>query len=213
MTPKVVLLLLGLFALPASLSAQIGRRRGAAQAGRRPGKTATTGSKPARSTTRSCTETDTRDDVRQAYQRCLRRYHIVHRHRDKVYRQALTRHAAVRLWTCTSKCSTPSPAPTSIGRRPARPRFSDKVWRNCAWPSMRPFSAEEYFPGIPRETVDAFKTKLDEWRRRKIASRSDARAQVMAVGRTAQQMGFGPRAPAPDGHRPGISQRRLQRAG
>src|SRR6516162_6209048 len=33
----------------------------------------------------------TRDEARRAYQRCLRRYHIVHRHQDKIYREALKR--------------------------------------------------------------------------------------------------------------------------
>jgi carboxyl-terminal processing protease len=134
-----------------------------------------------------------RDDIRQAYQRCLRRYHIVHRHQDKVYRQALARVGVVQaldmyeqvLDTVANAYFDPQKTGVTAlfrqGVEELRLALEESVFR------------EEYFPGIPRETVEAFKDKLEEWRGRRIASRSDARAQVMAVGRTAQQMGFGPR--------------------
>jgi carboxyl-terminal processing protease len=189
---KVLLLLLGLLALPAALSAQTAAveelRKHAAVLEQR------------HDWLEACRIYDeilrkdrTREDVRQAYQRCLRRYHIVHRHRDRVYRQALTRITPVQALDMyeqvldtvarayVDRKKTDVTALFRQGIEELRLALDEHVFR------------EEYFPGVPRETVDAFVLKLEEWRGRKIAGRSDARAQVMAIGRTAQQMGFGPR--------------------
>jgi len=191
-TTTILLLLLGLLALPASLSAQIvgveDLRKQAASLEQR------------HDWLEACRIYDeilrkdrTRDDVRQAYQRCLRRYHIVHRHRDKVYRQALTRVSAIQALDMYEQVlDTIARAYVDRRKTDATTLFRQGV-EELRLALDESVFREAYFPGIPRETVDAFKAKLDEWRGRKIASRSDARAQVMAVGRTAQQMGFGPR--------------------
>ncbi|HTU18546.1 MAG TPA: S41 family peptidase [Gemmataceae bacterium] len=136
-----------------------------------------------------------RDDgrIRQAYQRCLRRYHIVHRHQDQMYRtalehltpsQALDMYAHVldtiaRVYTDRVK-SSPA-ALFAQGLEELRLAFAEPVF------------TREYFPGVSQEKLDVFQKKLSAWRQRKIAHRSEARDQVGAVGRTAQQMGFGPR--------------------
>lgn len=135
----------------------------------------------------------TRDDARQAYQRCLRRYHIVHRHRDKVYRQALTRLTPVQALDMyeqvldtvarayVDRHKTGTAALFRQGLEELRFALDETVFR------------EAHLPDVPRKTVEAFRVRLKEWDDRKIADRADARAQAMAVGRTAQQMGFGSR--------------------
>jgi carboxyl-terminal processing protease len=131
--------------------------------------------------------------ARLAYRHCLRRYHIVHRHQDRVYREALGRvepGQALEMY----KQVLDTIGRTYVDRQKTGPaalfrhgvdelRFAFEEGSFC----------QEYFPGIPRKTIDAFLDKLKDWRDRKIDSRADACDQVKAVGRTAQQMGFGPR--------------------
>jgi carboxyl-terminal processing protease len=127
--------------------------------------------------------------LRQAYQRCLRRYHVVQRHQDKLYRAAL-------------ECLTPTQAlemyghvVDTIGRVYAdRQKSSPAVLfaqgleeLNLAF--EEPIFTREYFAGISREKLDAFRKKLSEWQKRKIANRAEARDQVAAIGRTGQQIG------------------------
>lgn len=136
-----------------------------------------------------------RDDARlcQAYQRCLRRYHIVHRHQDKMYLAALERlspaqaldmyghvlETIARVYTDRQK-SSPA-ALFAQGLEELRLAFEEPVFLH------------EYFPDVPREKLDAFRKKLSEWRQRKIANRAEARDQVGAVGRTVQQICSGAR--------------------
>lgn len=136
-----------------------------------------------------------RDDpfLRQAYQRCLRRYHIVQRHQDRMYRaalehltpaQALDMYAHVletiaRVYTDRLK-SSPA-ALFAEGLEELRLAFEEPIF------------TRQYFPGVSPEKLAAFQNKLSTWRQRKITNRFEARDQVGAVGRLAQQMGFGPR--------------------
>jgi carboxyl-terminal processing protease len=136
-----------------------------------------------------------RDDarIRQAYQRCLRRYHLAHRHQDKLYRlalehltpsQALDMYAHVletiaRVYTDRQKSS-----PGAL--------FAQGL-EELGFAFEEPSFLREYFPAVSHETLDAFQKKLTAWGKRKIATRTEARDQVGAIGRTAQQMGFGPR--------------------
>jgi carboxyl-terminal processing protease len=131
--------------------------------------------------------------IRQAYQRCLRRYHIVHRHQDKIYRQALEHlepaqaldmYAHVLETIARVYADRQKTNPAALFRHGLEElcfAFEEKVF------------ADKYFPEISRSTLDSFKTKLAEWRQRKIPNRDEARDQVRAIGRMAQQMGFGPR--------------------
>jgi len=136
-----------------------------------------------------------RDDgrIRQAYQRCLRRYHIVHRHQDRLYRAALehlTPSQALEMYehvletigrVYTDRLKSSPAALFAQGLEELRLAFAE------------PAFTRQYFPGVSREKLEAFQNKLTAWRQRKIANRSEARDQVGAVGRMAQQMGFGPR--------------------
>jgi carboxyl-terminal processing protease len=132
-----------------------------------------------------------RDDARllQAYQNCFRRYHIVHRHQDKLYRAAL-------------ECLTPAQAldmyghvVDTIGRvyadrqksGPAALFAQGLEELNLAF--EEPIFTREYFAGVAREKLDAFRKKLSEWQKRKIANRAEARDQVGAIARTVQQIG------------------------
>lgn len=187
---RILLLLLGLLSLPASLSAQ------------------TAGTEEVRKLLAQAKALEerhdwleawqvyedllrkdrTREDIRQAYLRCLRCYHIVHRHQDKVYRKTLAGVSAVDALNMyeqvldtiatayVDRRKTGVAALFREGLEELRLALGESIFR------------DEYFPGVERKTLDAFKAKLEDWKSRKIAGRSDARAQVMAVGRAAQQI-------------------------
>jgi carboxyl-terminal processing protease len=131
-----------------------------------------------------------RDDarLRQSYQRCLRHYRIVQRHQDKLYRTALERLTPAqaldlyvhvletidRVYTDRQKSS-----PTVLfaqGLEELRLAFSEPIFNR------------NYFSNVAPERLESFQKGLSEWRHRKINDRSEAREQVAAIGRTAQQI-------------------------
>ena len=131
--------------------------------------------------------------LRQAYQHCLRRYRIVGRHQDKLYRTALERltpaealdlyvHVLETIDRVYTERQKSSPAALfSKGLEELRLAFEEPIF------------TREYFSTVATKKLDSFRKKLDEWRQRKIADRSEAREQVFAIGRTAQQICSGGR--------------------
>ncbi|HEY7327471.1 MAG TPA: S41 family peptidase [Gemmataceae bacterium] len=131
-----------------------------------------------------------RDDarIRQAYQRSLRHYRIVQRHQDKLYRTALERLTPAqaldlyvnvletidRVYTDRQK-SSPSVL-FAQGLEELRLAFAEPIF------------TRDYFPNVAPECLESLQKKLSEWRHRKINDRSEAREQVAAIGRTAQQL-------------------------
>jgi carboxyl-terminal processing protease len=131
--------------------------------------------------------------LRQAYQRCLRRYRILQRHQDKLYRTALERltpaqaldlyvHVLETIERVYTERQKGSPAALfAQGLEELRFAFEEPIFTRL------------YFPAVAPEKLDSFRKKLTEWRQRKIANRSEAREQVGAIGRTAQQIYSGGR--------------------
>jgi carboxyl-terminal processing protease len=137
-----------------------------------------------------------RDDtrIRQAYQRCLRRYRIVGRHQDKLYRTALERLTpAQALDLYVHVLETIDRVYTERQKSSPAALFVQGLEELCL-ALEEPIFTREYFPAFAPEKLDAFRKKLNEWRQRKIANRSEAREQVGAVGRTAQQICSGGRS-------------------
>lgn len=131
--------------------------------------------------------------IRQAWQRCLRRYHIVRRHQDKLYRLALEQLTPSQaLDTYAHVLETIARVYADRQKSSAGALFAQGL-EELSLAFEEPIFLREYFPAVSRETLDAFRKKLTAWRQRKIVNRSEARDQVGAIGRTAQQMGFGPR--------------------
>jgi carboxyl-terminal processing protease len=136
----------------------------------------------------------TREDARLAYQRCLRRYHVVHRHQDKVYRHALTSvtppqalemYKQVLDTIAKTYVDREKTSPTALFRQgidELRFALDEAVFR------------QKYFSGVTPESLEALKNKLEDWRSREIVNQAEACRQVKAVGLTAQKMGVGPRS-------------------
>ena len=135
----------------------------------------------------------THDDARSrlAYQRCLRRFHLVHRHQDKTYREALERVTpAQALELYTHVLETIGRVYTDRQKSGPEQLFAQGL-EELDLALAEPVFLRVYFSAVPPAAVDAFRKKLDEWHSRKIANRNEASEQVRAIGRTAQQMGFG----------------------
>lgn len=136
-----------------------------------------------------------RDDtrLRQSYQRCLRRYRIVQRHQDEIYRAALDHLTASqaldlyvhvletigRVYTDRHK-SSPS-ALFASGLEELLLAFDE------------PLFIRERFQGVAKEKLLTLRKKLADWRKSKIAKCSEAREQVAAIGRLVQQICSGAR--------------------
>lgn len=132
--------------------------------------------------------------LRQAYQRCLRRYRIGQRHQDEMYRAALERLTppqALDLYVHVLE---------TIGRVYTDRRKSSPAalfaqgLEELLLALDEPIFRREYFTGVGRDKLDAFRKKLAEWRKRKIDNRSEAREQVAVIGRTARQICSGARS-------------------
>lgn len=128
-----------------------------------------------------------RDDIRRAYQRCLRRYHLVHRHRDKLYRQGLTRiTAAQALEMYEQVIDTISRVYVDRGKTAWTALFQQGI-EEVRLALEEPVFLRQHLSGVPRDRLEAFRDKLADWRQRKIASQIEAREQVMAFAQAAQK--------------------------
>lgn len=131
-----------------------------------------------------------RDDgrLRQAYERCLRRYRIVQRHQDKLYRTALehlTPSQALDLYVHVLETidrvytDRPKSTPAALFQRGLE---------ELLLAFEEPIFAREYFRAASPEQMTSLRKKLTEWPQHKIANRAEAREQVGAIGRTAHQI-------------------------
>ncbi len=136
-----------------------------------------------------------RDDarLRQAYQHCLRRYRIAQRHQDKLYRTALERLTpAQALDLYVHVLETIDRVYTERQKSSPAALFAQGL-DELRLALEEPIFTREYFSAVAAKKLDLFRKNLDEWRRRTIADRSEAREQVNAIGRTAQQICSGVR--------------------
>jgi carboxyl-terminal processing protease len=136
-----------------------------------------------------------RDDarLRQAYQRCLRRYRIVQRHQDKLYRTALERLTpAQALDLYVHVLETIDRVYTDRQKSSPAALFAQGL-EELRFAFQEPIFTRAYFRDVSPEELDALQKRLADWRQRKISNRSEAREQVAAIGRTAQQICSGAR--------------------
>jgi len=136
-----------------------------------------------------------RDDahLRQAYQRCLRRYRIVQRHQDQLYRAALehlTPAQALDLYVHVLE--TIDRVYTDRQKSSPAALFAQGL-EELGLAFEEPIFVREYFPTVSPDRLAAFRKKIVQWQQRKITHRAEARQQVGAIGRTAQQLSSGGR--------------------
>ena len=120
-------------------------------------------------------------DLRDAYQRCLRRLYLVRRCQDHVYREAvnkLTPQQALDvydqvLFFVASNYVDPSRTDVNSlfqqGVQELRYDFDEDIF------------LQEYLPGVKTAAVARFRKVLDDWQSHKVKSRTAAHEEVMAL--------------------------------
>jgi carboxyl-terminal processing protease len=131
-----------------------------------------------------------RADARASYLRCLRHHHLVRRHQDPVYHQALTRLTPAQALDVYDQVLT-AIASKYLDRR----KTQWTLLFQCGVKELQlaleePLFLREYLSDVTTDTVASFAQRLDECRDRKVGSRSDARLQVLGVLEAAQQVGI-----------------------
>jgi carboxyl-terminal processing protease len=132
-------------------------------------------------------------EARDGYQRCLRCYRLVCRHRDSSYRQLLTRLSpAQALDVYEQVLSTVAAAYVDRSKTQWTALFQQGV-RELRLALEETVFVQEHLADAGPDSVAAFRDRLDGWRDRKVGSRAEAREQVLAVVRAGQQVGLLPR--------------------
>jgi carboxyl-terminal processing protease len=127
--------------------------------------------------------------TRQAYQRCLRRLHIVYRHRDSSYRRLLelTPLQALEVYkqvvdvvgsTYVDRSKTSLNQLFRQGLQEVQLALDENVFR------------KEYLPTVKPAVLNAFKEKLATWPLTRITTPNEACDQIVAVVRAAQKEGI-----------------------
>jgi carboxyl-terminal processing protease len=128
--------------------------------------------------------------ARESYLRCLRRYHATRRHRDDAYRRLITRLTPPQALDVYEQVLA-TVASAYVDR--TKTRWSS-LFRNGVEELLFALDEEvfvqEYFTAAPPGVLDAFRQRLEEWRPHPLAGRAEAREEVLAVLRAAQQAGL-----------------------
>jgi carboxyl-terminal processing protease len=129
-------------------------------------------------------------EVRSSYQRCLRRYQILRRHRDTSYRQLLTRLApAQALDVYEQVLATVAAAYVDRARVGMNTLFHEGV-QELRYALDETLFLQEHFAGLSPEILTAFRERLGAWEDRTVHTGREAREQVLAVVRAGQQVGL-----------------------
>jgi carboxyl-terminal processing protease len=138
----------------------------------------------------------TRDDCREAYRRCLRRFHLACRHRDPSYRQALARLDPAQALDLYEQVLAKVAATYAEPQRADVGLLFRQGVQELGFALEEDAFVEAYLPGAPREAVRAFRRRLESWQDRPVRSRAEARKEVMDVALTAQREGLAAKAAA-----------------
>jgi carboxyl-terminal processing protease len=130
-----------------------------------------------------------RTDARASFLRCVRHNHLVRRHQDSAYRQALARLNPAQSLDVYEQVLV------AVGSK-----YVDR--RKTQWTLLfqygvqevrlaldEPVFVREYLADLPPETIAAFAERLEGCRDRKVGSKSEARQQVLTLLEAAQQVG------------------------
>jgi carboxyl-terminal processing protease len=138
----------------------------------------------------------TRDDYRDAYRRCLRRFHLASRHRDPSYRQALARLDPAQALDLYEQVLAKLAATYAEPQRADVALLFRQGVQELRFALEDDAFVEAYLPGAPREAVLAFQRRLEEWQGHTVRTRAEARKEVMDVALAAQRDGLAPRPAA-----------------
>ncbi len=125
--------------------------------------------------------------TREAYQRCLRRLHLVMRHRDASYRNALNRLQPLQaLDVYEEVLRIVSSASVERGKTSLGQLFQQGL-QELRFALDEEAFREAQLGGQKPTAINNFKARLASWPLRKIATRGEAREQVLAVIQAARR--------------------------
>jgi len=129
----------------------------------------------------------TRLDCRDAYQRCLRQFHLQARHRDPGYRKVLSRlNRSQALDVYEEVLSLLSLAYVDRTRTDLNALFQEGL-REIRFALDDSNFRKDYLAGLAPEALKALKKRLETWPERKLENRAEAREEVLEVLRIVQQ--------------------------
>jgi carboxyl-terminal processing protease len=134
-------------------------------------------------------------EAREGYARCLRRLHLVNRHRDPAYRESVANLSYLNALDVYEQVLQ------KLSEYYVDRPKTDLTFLFQQGVAEFRFALEEDFfqndyllPEVPREAVGAFRPKLDSLAYVKVKTLSDARQELLGVIRAAQAAGLIPRA-------------------
>jgi carboxyl-terminal processing protease len=131
-------------------------------------------------------------DVREAYRRCLRQAHLTRRHRDSVYREAVSHLTpdqaqalfvqvlrSVSTWYVDKDKLGGSLTPLVVrGIEELRFSLDDEAF------------VRDHLPDTPPAALEAFRQRLNTWQMGRLTKYSEAREQLVSLARAAQACGI-----------------------
>ena len=131
-------------------------------------------------------------EYRDGYHRCLRHYNLTRRQKDAAYRQALAKLTPGQALDVYEQVLTTVSAYYFDRPKADVAALFQNGLQELAFALDEPAFLKAYLPeadGNP-QALRAFREQLGDWQDRKITSRAEARDGVLALARTAQDVGL-----------------------
>jgi len=129
-------------------------------------------------------------DLRDAYQRCLRRVYLVRRHRDPSYRSAVARLSpSEALDVYDQTLGVVGSAYYDRSRSDLNSLFQQGV-QELRFDLEEPVFLLEYLPDAKAAAVSRFKADLEDWQKHKVGTRAEAHEQVLELLQAARHAGL-----------------------
>ena len=129
-------------------------------------------------------------EVRDAYQRCLRRLYLVRRCQDRVYREAVAKLTpAQALDVYEQVLGVVGSAYVDPSRTDVNSLFQQGV-QELRYDFDEDVFLQEYLAGAKPAAVAKFRKALDDWQTHKVKSRIDAHEEVLALIQAARGAGL-----------------------
>ena len=129
-------------------------------------------------------------EVRDAYQRCLRRLYLVRRCQDRVYREAVAKLTpAQALDVYEQVLGVVGSAYVDPSRTDVNSLFQQGV-QELRYDFDEDVFLQEYLAGAKPAAVAKFRKALDDWQTHKVKSRIDAHEEVLALIQAARAAGL-----------------------
>lgn len=128
--------------------------------------------------------------AREGYQRCLRRLHLMLRHADPGYRQALGKLALPDALDLYEQILTILQVGYPDRWRTSFTQLFQQGVQEVGFALDDPRFRDLYLAGVKPAAIQAYKGRLASWPSKKISTRDEARDQVLAVLRAAAREGI-----------------------